>query len=1181
VFVINEDNLKRCPRVKLTIGDREVISLLDSGADSAIMSTELFEYLMKDGLKFLQIPIVNCVLVTAFGNKSKKIRSQALIEFKIDQTHYELAVILAPNMATDFILGMNFMIDYKVQINFPERIFKTSQGSISSIHKFYDVEQLTSGGSTESEDQNLAVTRVGSRFASQEDERPKGKLGCELVSRNVEMTSEVAEKSSSGELDPALTCDETSSRQMQQETGREYPVFTALSTRSQCRREWQINQSEPETRYPIRDFELPQRPACYYGKTDERSVTPQQLRDKVDRAENISLSQKEELFDLLMRYKEQFSSKPGKFNLFTYRFVVEAADVITGYGRTIPFGMREEVRTQIEQLLADGIIEPSNSSFLNPLTVVARVGKSPRICLDARKINKYMLPDRTRTPPIQELLQRFHGSKYISSIDLSSAFLQVMLDEDSRKYTAFLFDSQVYQYTRTPYGFRNSGAAFIRALNQALGSDTQGFALSYVDDVTIHSKTFELHMVHLQTVIDKLTRAGFTINAGKCNFCRREISFLGHVISDGGVSPDPRRIDAILSHPRPKNQKQLRQFLGVCNYHHRFIINYAKYTAPLLPLLKKESRWKWTEAKQEAFEVLRSKFAESIHLIHPDESRPYMINTDASGRAIGAVLMQVNSGGETQIVSTASRVLNPAEQRYTVAEQELLGITFALEKFRLYIYGHKIHLNTDNKALTFLNRCTLTSNRIARWVLQIQEYDLEIKHISGVENHLADVISRNPGGLNETEIKALTQPREIMIATIDLGIDTSVNRKLRRLASFQENDPRIQSIIQATLQTPNQANDNYLVRNNVLYHRGKKRYLYWRAVLPTELESDIIKYVHESLGHQGTEKCVDQIAHSFSVKNLGRKVRKFVARCDTCQKMKHPTRRYAVEWRSHLPTGPGQICATDIFGPLPIGRAGVRYILIIVDVFTKYVKLYALKKATTKACLSKVTGHFVPEVIRPEKILSDNGSNYASPLWRRRLAEFGIEAVFSPIRHPSSNPSERYLKEVGKFCRIYCQQNHRKWPELLNQMEDWINGTVSSSTGYTATELMFGKPKPDLFEGILKKKADQLPKEETREEKAINAYARIKLKAAKRNEKRTKGKAVWNPQIGDLVLVKRQAVSEGSTGTIAKFVQIYTEPMVVTKQVSPSAYEISERSGKLRGKFNKEALKPYLQADEQ
>lgn len=395
-----------------------------------------------------------------------------------------------------------------------------------------------------------------------------------------------------------------------------------------------------------------------------------------------------------------------------------------------------------------------------------------------------------------------------------------------------------------------------------------------------------------------------------------------------------------------------------------------------------------------------------------------------------------------QIVSTVSRVLKPAEQRYTVAEQELLAITFALEKFRLYVYGHKIYLNTDNKALTFLNRCTLTSSRIARWVLQLQEYDLEIRHISGVENHLADTIIRNPGGLSEGEIKALIQPRELMIATIDLGVDTSVNRKLNRLATFQARDPRTWPIVQATLQAPDQTDGTYLVRGGILYGKGKEQYVYWRAVLPTVLENDVIKYVHESLGHQGTEKCIDQIAHSFQVRNLGRKVRRVVARCDICQKMKHPTRRYAIEWRSHLPKELGQLCATDLFGPLPIGRAGVRYILVVVDVFTKFVKLYALKKATTRACLNKITGHFVPEVIRPKKILSDNGSNFASPLWRRRLAEFDIEAVFSPIRHAFSNPSERYLKEVGKFCRIYCQQNHRKWPELLSQMEDWLNDTI-------------------------------------------------------------------------------------------------------------------------------------------
>jgi hypothetical protein len=168
----------------------------------------------------------------------------------------------------------------------------------------------------------------------------------------------------------------------------------------------------------------------------------------------------------------------------------------------------------------------------------------------------------------------------------------------------------VYQFTRTPYGFRNSLPAFVRALNLALGSGTCAYALCYVDDVTIHSPDFRSHIEHLKTVVGRLTAAGFTINAGKCNFCKTEITFLGHVISNGGVAPDRRRIEGILSYPPPKNQKQLRQFLGVCNYHHRFIINYADYVAPLLPLLKKGSKWKWTADLQKAFEVLRSKFAQ-------------------------------------------------------------------------------------------------------------------------------------------------------------------------------------------------------------------------------------------------------------------------------------------------------------------------------------------------------------------------------------------------------------------------------------------------------------------------------------------------------------------------------------------------------------------------------------------
>jgi hypothetical protein len=276
-----------------------------------------------------------------------------------------------------------------------------------------------------------------------------------------------------------------------------------------------------------------------------------------------------------------------------YKFEMESEEAIVSNSRAIPFALRDEVRSTIEQML-DDIIEPSVSCYLNPITVVPRPGKSVRICLDARRVNKLMRPDRTRVSPIAELLQQFHGSNFISTIDLSSAFLQVELAPECRKFTAFLFENQVYQFKRIPYGLRNSLAGFIRALNFALGPDTFGYVVSYVDDITVHSRNFEDHVKHLGTVFEKLTSAGFTINASKCNFCRPQITFLGHVIGSGGVTPDPKRIEAILNYPRPRNPKQLKQFLGVCNFHHRFIINYASYVAPLLPLLKQGRKWKWT-----------------------------------------------------------------------------------------------------------------------------------------------------------------------------------------------------------------------------------------------------------------------------------------------------------------------------------------------------------------------------------------------------------------------------------------------------------------------------------------------------------------------------------------------------------------------------------------------------------
>jgi len=317
---------------------------------------------------------------------------------------------------------------------------------------------------------------------------------------------------------------------------------------------------------------------CETGEADlrdPRQVSEVGLEKLIMSNNNLEKQQKEKLIEVLLRYTEFLTTRPGKCKVYKYKFNITDTTPIIGHSRPVPYSARAGVRKQIERMMKDGILELSESSFINPLTIVYRENKEPRISIDARRANNVMLPDRTRAPPIDEMLQQFHGVKYMTSLDLTSAFLQIPLEASSRKYTAFLFDTNVYQFQRVPFGTKNSLAAFVRGLRKVLGSDVSSFCACYVDDIVIFSKTFEEHLKHIDLIFNKLTTAGFTTNALKCKFCQPQMNFLGNVIGPEAISADPQRIAAILSYPAPRNQKQLRQFLGTCGFHHKFLINCA------------------------------------------------------------------------------------------------------------------------------------------------------------------------------------------------------------------------------------------------------------------------------------------------------------------------------------------------------------------------------------------------------------------------------------------------------------------------------------------------------------------------------------------------------------------------------------------------------------------------------
>jgi hypothetical protein len=263
------------------------------------------------------------------------------------------------------------------------------------------------------------------------------------------------------------------------------------------------------------------------------------------------------------------------------------------------------------------------------------------------------------------------------------------------------------------------------------------------------------------------------------------------------------------------------------------------------------------------------------------------------------------------------------------------------------------------------------------------------------------------------------------VAKIDVGADKTLLKELKNLSQHQLSDPTLTKIHEQLKRDPSVYKDKCVIKDHVLLCKNDRTHPYWRAVLPRNLEYQVIEYVHTLSGHQGTDKCMQRISQSFHLKNLGRKVRKYVAHCDVCQRVKHPNRAPEIEGRSHIPAKPGELLTIDLYGPLPTGRGGVKYLLVCLEVFSKHVTLYPLKSATTKSCLNKLINDYVRNVVKPELVLSDHGSQFTSPSWVKGLSDLGIEVRYSPIRHPESNPTERVMRELEKYFRIYCDETQK------------------------------------------------------------------------------------------------------------------------------------------------------------
>lgn len=427
---------------------------------------------------------------------------------------------------------------------------------------------------------------------------------------------------------------------------------------------------------------------------------------------------------------------------------------------------KEEIENKVKKLIELGIVEPSRSPFNSPLHLVKKGTNKDgsiktRLVVDFSKLNAITIPEHFPMYQIVDILDQLGeagGATVFSTVDLSSGFYQVPLAPSCRHKTAFFSGYQHLQFVRMPMGLRSSSHSLNRLLRIALADLIGKILYVYVDDVLIFSRTIEEHIQRLQTLFSTLRKHNLKISAEKCRFLRTQIPFLGYIISNKGVLPDPDKIKPITAFPQPKNKKAIKSFLGMCGYYRRHIHQFADYAKPLNNLLKNDAAFEWSNECTQSFEYFKTCLSNPPILQFPDFTKVFQITTDASKVAVSAILSQGEHPNDLPI-AYASRTLNDAETRYTTSEIELTAILFGIKQFKTYIGYQHFKIITDCKALQWLFQVKSPSSRLLKWKLKLAGYDYEIIHTKGTNNTVADCLSRYIHETQTPSINVLTRAK--------------------------------------------------------------------------------------------------------------------------------------------------------------------------------------------------------------------------------------------------------------------------------------------------------------------------------------------------------------------------------------------------------------------------------------
>lgn len=824
-----------------------------------------------------------------------------------------------------------------------------------------------------------------------------------------------------------------------------------------------------------------------------------------------------------------------------------------------------ELNRQLDEMLQQDVVEPSISPWNNPVTMAPKADGTLRFCLDSRKLNEVSKHDAYPLPYITQILDQLGQAKFLSSIDLKSAFWQIPLTPGSKEKTAFTVPSRgLFQFKVMCFGLTSAPATQQRLMDLLFGPEFGGRIFIYLDDIIVVSSTLEEHLRLLRTVVDRLSYANLTINLKKCHFFRRQLKYLGYVVDEFGLRTDPGKINSIVNFPIPTSRKEVKRFLGTASYYRRFIKNFSNIAGPLNKLTssrKGAPPFLWSPAANEAFSELKLALTTAPVLACPDFTQPFAVHCDASDYGIGGALTQ-EVNGEEHPIAYFSHSLNANERNYSATEKEAMAVVLTVEHFRPYLEGDKpFRVITDHASLKWFLNLKNPTGRLERWGCRLSPYNFKIEHRRGTENVVPDALSR-----------------AVPVSGISISTTDKWYLKLRRLC---EEKPT--------------SCPNFQIINGKLFRFTKSknplsRDFQWKEVIPADYRERVLRENHSvpTAAHLGVAKTYRRLQQGYFWPHLYGDVVQFVAACDICNARKHDNRATpGLMGEARVCARPFQCISIDLVGPLPASRQLNTYLLTVVCCFSKYCLFFPLRRATGKVIAQRLEDNVFLVHGIPQTILADNGSQFTGREVQGLFAKYNIPQVhLGPVYCPQVNMVERYHRTLITAISSFIEADHRLWDVNLPHIRFAMNTSVSSVTSYTPFMLVHGREAipdgniyqecEDLDEILFSSRHDYRDRLGALKEVYQSVHNELKKAHARNARTYNRRRRDLTFEVGDWVWKRSYKQSDANRYYTTKLAPKYEKCRVVRK-LSRLVYELEDDHGKALGKWHIKDFKPVAQ----